>query len=192
MLHSEGSEIERAALSYAERGWSVIPAEPRGKRPVVAWQEFQRRIATADEIADWFGRWPDANVAVVTGALSGVVVLDIDPRHGGTASLSRLEIAHGPLPQTLEALTGGGGRHLYFRHPGGLVRNRVGLAPGVDVRGDGGCVVAPPSVHPSGKRYAWVASHGPEDSPPARAPDWLLRQLGDGPGHGGPTRKEPT
>ncbi len=192
MLHSEGSGIERAALSYAKRGWSVIPAEPRGKRPVVAWQEFQRRIATADEIADWFGRWPDANVAVVTGALSGLVVLDIDPRHGGTDSLSRLEITHGPLPQTLEALTGGGGRHLYFRHPGGLVRNRVGLAPGVDVRGDGGCVVAPPSVHPSGKRYAWVASHGPEDRPPARAPDWLLRQLGDGPGHGGPTRKEPT
>ncbi len=90
----------------------------------------------------------------------------------------------------VEALTGGGGRHLYFRHPGGIVRNRVGLAPGIDVRGDGGCVVAPPSVHPSGKRYAWVASHGPEDSPLARAPAWLLRQLGDGPDHGGQTRKE--
>lgn len=182
----DATEIERAALSYAARGWSVIPVEPRGKRPIVAWQEFQQRIAGADEIAAWFRHWPHANVSIVTGAVSRLVVLDIDPRHEGSASLARLEIAHGPLPSTQEALTGGEGRHLYFTHPGGTVRNRVGLAPGIDLRGDGGCVVAPPSVHPSGRRYAWVEAHGPDDAHAVPMPRWLDERVRDDrgrPGH---------
>jgi len=180
------AEIGRAALSYAARGWSVIPAEPRGKRPIVAWQDFQQRIATGEEIAAWFRRWPRANVAIVTGAVSRLVVLDIDPRHDGSASLEDLAHAQEPLLRTLEALTGGGGRHLYFTHPGGVVRNRVGLAPGIDLRGDGGCVVAPPSVHPSGRRYAWVEGRGPDDALPAPMPRWLderVRADARHPGH---------
>jgi hypothetical protein len=185
MVIPDTAEMERAALAYAARGWSVIPAEPRGKRPVIAWQEFQQRIAAADEIAAWFRRWPRANVAVVTGAVSRLVVLDIDPRHGGTESLATLQDARRPLPKTIEALTGGGGRHLYFAHPGGDVRNRVGLAPGIDLRGDGGCVIAPPSVHPSGEPYAWVRAHGPDDVPAARMPVWLQQWPGDDPGRAG-------
>lgn len=175
-----------AATQYAARGWSVIPIEAHGKRPIVAWQEFQRRAATADEIADWYRRSPRANVAIVTGAVSGLVVIDVDPRHGGAESLDQLEASHDRLPPTVESLTGGGGRHLYFLHPHGTVRNRVAVAPGIDVRGDGGCVVAPPSVHPSERPYAWRERHAPEDLPLAPLPGWLRALVQEGsvrPGH---------
>jgi hypothetical protein len=168
-------DCHAAALAYLAHGWSVIPIEPRGKRPFVAWLEFQSRRASRSEVAGWFRQRPDANVGIVTGALSGLLVLDIDARHGGDRSLSELELAHGPLPPTVEALTGGGGRHLYFAHPGGVVHNRVGLAPGIDLRGDGGCVVAPPSLHPSGTRYAWAPGRAPDDARPAPVPHWLAR-----------------
>lgn len=168
-------DCRAAALDYLARGWSVIPIEPRGKRPVIPWLEFQSRRPSAAEIAGWFRQRPGANVGVVTGAQSGLVVLDVDERHGGASSLAALEAAHGPLPPTIEALTGGGGRHLYFLHPGGEVHNRAGLAPGIDVRGDGGCVVAPPSLHPSGARYVWAAGCSPDEMRPAPLPHWLAR-----------------
>jgi hypothetical protein len=157
------TSIANAALAYAARGWSVIPMQAHGKRPLVAWRKFQQRIAGRDEIDGWFKRWPDANVGIVTGSISGIVVVDVDARHGGPASVTEVEDLHGPLPPTVEAATGGGGRHLYFAHPGTTVPNRVAMRPGIDVRGDGGCVVAPPSVHPNGRRYAWIAGHGPDD-----------------------------
>ena len=165
--------IHAAARDYAARGWSVIPVEPRGKRPLVAWLEFQERTAGANEINAWFRRWPDANVGIVTGRRSGLVVVDVDPRHGGLESVAGLEVEHGALPLTIEAATGGGGRHLYFAHPGPTVPNRVGAAPGIDLRGDGGCVVAPPSIHPSGRRYAWAPGRGPDEAPLAPLPPWL-------------------
>jgi hypothetical protein len=172
-----------AAHAYAARGWSVIVIQPRGKRPLVPWREFQQRIASTAEIDGWFQRWPDANVGVVTGRLSGLVVVDVDPRHGGPASIAALEAEQGPLPATVEALTGGGGRHLYFAHPGATVANRVAVRAGIDVRGDGGCVVAPPSVHPSGRRYAWVAGREPQRCPLAPAPRHLIGATGPGRGH---------
>jgi hypothetical protein len=151
----------------------VVPIEPRGKRPSVAWLEFQHRQATPSELARWFRR-RDANVGIVTGAVSELVVLDVDPQHAGERSLAALEAEHGPLPRTVEATTGGGGRHCYFAHPGGHVPNRVGIAPGLDLRGDGGVVVAPPSVHPSGRPYVWVAGRAPDELPLAPIPRWLL------------------
>lgn len=164
-----------AARGYLARGWSVIPVEPRGKRPVVPWAEFQRRLPTPEELRAWFHRRGDANLAIVTGAMSRVVVLDVDPRHGGEASLAALIAEHGALPVTVEAMTGGGGRHYYFSHPGGVVPNRVAIASGLDLRGDGGMVVAPPSRHPSGRRYAWVPGRSPDEMPLAPVPPWLLR-----------------
>jgi hypothetical protein len=153
----------------------VIPIEPRGKRPLVAWLEFQQRRADADEIDAWYRRWPDANVGVVTGRISGLIVVDIDPRHQGLASLERLQQERGRLPPTVEAETGGGGRHLYFAHPGGVpVHNRAGIQPGIDLRGDGGCAVVPPSVHPSGRCYRWVAGCAPDERPLAPVPGWLM------------------
>ena len=169
-MAAAGNERLAAALAYRARGWSVLPVEPRGKRPLIAWRRLQSRRASAADVELWFERWPDANVAIVTGRLSRLVVLDVDPRHGGDASLAAFEAEHGTLPATVEALSGGGGRHLYFRHPNERTPNRVGLRPGIDLRGDGGCIVAPPSVHPSGRRYAWRAGHAPEDLAAAPLP----------------------
>jgi Bifunctional DNA primase/polymerase, N-terminal/Primase C terminal 1 (PriCT-1) len=181
-----GADIHAAALALAARGWSVIPIEPCGKRPLVPWLEFQQRRANSEEIEEWFHRWPDANVGIVTGRVSGLAVIDIDPRHGGAASLARAQDEHGPLPRTVEAETGGGGRHLYFAHAGESLRNRVGILPGIDLRADGGCVVAPPSMHPSGRRYLWAAGCAPDDVPLAAAPRWLLPAAHDGEHRGHP------
>mgnify|MGYP005853076027 CR=1 FL=1 len=163
----------KAALDYLRLGWSVFPVEPGGKRPLLRWQVDQYRRADVPEIAEWFRRWPHANIAVVTGIVSALVVLDLDPQHGATASLEQLDRQHGPLPETVEAHTGGGGRHLYFAHPGDITHNRVGLLPGIDLRGDGGYVVAPPSIHGSGEPYRWVRS--PEVLYPVSLPPWLLQ-----------------
>ena len=172
-------KLEQAALDYLYRGWSVIPLRARDKRPAVPWQDFQTARASEQEVHGWFARRPDNNVAIVTGAVSGLVVLDIDSQHGGADSLARLERERGPLPRTLQALTVGGGRHIYFVHPGGVVRNRVGIAPGIDLRGDGGYIVAPPSVHPSGKPYQWAKGCEPGRVTLAPLPDWLQQMVGD-------------
>lgn len=164
---------EQAAMDYLARGWSVIPVRERAKRPALPWKLYQSEYVSEKTLHDWFHRCPDCNVAIVTGELSGLVVVDVDPRHGGDKSLEKLEAEHGPLPQTMESVTGGGGRHLYFAHPGGAVHNRVNIEPGIDLRGDGGCIVAPPSVHPSGKRYRWVKGRGPGEVKIASLPEWL-------------------
>lgn len=163
MERSGSADMTESALAYAARAWSVIPMQSHGKRPLIAWREFQQRVAGNDEIARWFRRWPDANIGIVTGRISGIVVVDVDARHGGPDSVAAAEARYGTLVATVEAETGGGGRHLYYAHPGVPTANRVALLPGVDLRGDGGCVVAPPSVHPSGRRYAWVVGRGPGD-----------------------------
>ncbi|MCX7960086.1 MAG: bifunctional DNA primase/polymerase [Burkholderiales bacterium] len=167
------SDTHAAARACLARGWSVVAVEPRGKRPLVAWRALQSRAPAPAEVDAWFFAHPEANLGVVTGAVSNLVVLDVDVRHGGEQSLAALERAHGPLPRTVEARTGGGGRHLYFAHPGGTVPNRAGLAPGLDLRGDGGMVVAPPSVHASGRRYRWT--NAPGTTALAPLPGWLLR-----------------
>ncbi len=173
----------KAALDYGRLGWSVIPIESRGKQPLIRWQVYQYRRVDTAEIAEWFRRWPDANIAVVTGIVSNLVVLDLDPKHGADASLEQLEREHGPFAETVEARTGGGGRHLYFAHPGQIIRNRVGIAPGVDLRGDGGYVVAPPSVHACGESYRWERS--PHVSCLTPLPEWLLRAEPDDRTHRG-------
>lgn len=166
------------AQRYLARGWCVVPLRARDKRPLIAWEPLQTARPSPQQVADWFSRWPDANIGIVTGEISNLVVLDIDPKHGGDASLARLERRYGPLPDTIEAITGGGGRHLYFAHPGGWTRNRTGLAQGIDLRGDGGYIVAPPSIHPSGQPYAWALGHSPEESALAALPRWLLLPSG--------------
>ena len=180
MTHAGGSgfgEARAAALSYAARGWSVIPIEPRAKRPLVAWTVYQQRHATAEEIDAWFRHWPRANVGIVTGHVSGLVVVDLDALHGGFESLAALETEFERLPDTVTALTGGGGRHLYFGHPRDALRNRTGIRPGIDLRAEGGCVVAPPSLHPSGRRYAWAEGLAPGEIPLAALPLWFIDLL---------------
>jgi hypothetical protein len=152
----------------------VLPLRPRDKRPLIRWEDLQHARPSEDDIADWFRRWPDANIGIVTGEISNLIVLDVDPKHGGDAMLERLEYRFKPLSTTVKAVTGGGGRHLYFAHPGGLTPNRAGLAQGIDLRGDGGYVVAPPSVHPSGRPYAWTSGRAPDEITLAPLPRWII------------------
>jgi hypothetical protein len=116
-------------------------------------------------------------VGILTGSASGVIALDIDPRHGGEASFAEmLTRTGGELPVTAEQKTGGGGRHFLFQHPGFAIRNSAGrLGPGIDVRGDGGYIVVPVSSHASGGRYEWLKH--PNDGGLAEVPAWLLASL---------------
>ena len=137
-----------------------------------------RDAAGVEQVQRWWRRWPDANVGVVTGAVSGLVVLDVDPRHGGGDSLAVLEGVHGDLPHTVESLTGGGGQHLYFRHPG-MVVPCGSIAPGLDIKGDGGLVVSPPSEHVSGRIYVWESECAPGEVSLADLPRWLQAMAQD-------------
>ncbi len=172
--------VREAALAALARGWSVIPVLERAKRPAIAWREFQQRRARPAEMEVWLHHLPRANLAVVTGAVSGLVVVDVDPAHGGDASLEAIERETAPMPVTVESKTGSGGRHLYFAHPGGHVGNRVGLRPGIDLRGDGGCIVLPPSIHPNGHAYAWVPGRAPEERAIAPLPAFFREEGGKG------------
>ncbi|HXZ00419.1 MAG TPA: bifunctional DNA primase/polymerase [Stellaceae bacterium] len=175
------SEIEAAAGDYLRRGWSVIPLRPQSKLPAIRWEAYQRRRADRETLRRWVRRWPGLNIGIVTGAVSGLVVLDLDRGHAGFDSLEALERLHGPLPATVEAETGGGGRHFYFTAPPASLRNKAGIAPGVDLRGEGGMVVAPPSIHPSGGRYRWSPGHEPGTLAPAVLPRWLVQLATDAP-----------
>ena len=124
----------------------------------------------------WLGQYADHGIGIATGTQSGVFVLDVDVSEGktGDETLHELEKQHGSLPDTATVLTGSGGVHYYFQHPAGIeIRNDSGrkLGPGLDIRGEGGQVVAPPSIHQSGTPYSWV---GGEPAQPAPAPQWLL------------------
>jgi hypothetical protein len=124
-------------------------------------------------IRKWWAAWPTANIGITTGAEAGFFVLDVDGE-AGRESLENLVGDYGPLPDTPEAQTGGGGRHILFRHPGGVIKNRVRLAPGLDIRADGGYFVASPSRHISGRCYEWDTVFHPDEMPLAEAPAWLL------------------
>lgn len=129
-------------------------------------------------VARWFGHGAPYNCGIRTGQVSGIVVIDVDPRHGGGEALALLERSNGPLPPTWRFLTGGGGEHIVLRHPGGTIPNSAGLlGPGLDVRGDGGYIVAPPSRHISGRHYAVSVDHHPDDVPLADMPAWLTAKL---------------
>jgi hypothetical protein len=133
-------------------------------------------------IKHWWGyQAPEANLGVVTDRL---VVVDVDPRHGGDESFQVLEREH-VIPPTWRALTGGGGEHLLFACPDGVeVSNVVAeqmntppLGRGIDIRARGGYIIAPPSRHISGRSYEWSVDHHPQDVPLAPAPDWLIARL---------------
>jgi len=143
-----------------------------GKHPRVRWQGGADGAARADEVRSWWRRWPDANVGIVTGKASGVVVLDVDPRAGGSRSLSELETRWGALPATVETLTGGGGRHLWFALDGDAPPS-ARPAPGLEVKAEGGLVVVPPSLHASGRPYLWAPDRAPWERTPASVPAWL-------------------
>ncbi|MDZ3836830.1 MAG: bifunctional DNA primase/polymerase [Rhodospirillales bacterium] len=172
------SSLGRAALGYAKRlGWPVFPLAFRGKAPAVPKDRGGRGVldATTDSatIVHWWRAMAEANVGVAMGEQAGVWCLDVDPRHDGDESLLELVREHGPLPETVEQLTGGGGRHLLFSFDK-RVRNRPGFRPGLDAKTTGGYIVAAPSIHPNGRPYAWEVDHHPLDVWPEPAPEWLV------------------
>lgn len=142
-----------AALDYAQRGWHVFPLRPRGKTPLTR-HGYKDASADPDAIRAWWDQWPDANVGVATGLVSGLIVLDIDGPTGMNA-LRQLLAVYGRLPSTVVAITARG-CHIYLA-------GRVACScssdkkedGGIDIRGDGGYVVAPPSIHETGFVYRW-------------------------------------
>jgi hypothetical protein len=164
--------VIQTALSLALRGLAVFPCRPRDKRPATA-SGVKDATTDLETIRQWWRPAPDLNLALATGAVSGIFVLDLDGIDA-EAELRRLEKEHGPLPPTVESITARG-RHAFFKMPLAPVRNSAGrIAPGIDVRGDGGYVLVPPSVHPSGRRYAWSVDSAGDF---ASAPDWLIAQV---------------
>jgi len=166
-----------AALSYLAKGWSVIPILAGTKRPPLPWKDFQTRRATVEEVREWFTRWPDAGVAIVCGAVSGLVVVDRD----GDAGAENLTVRGITYPDTPRVRTRRG-EHVYFAHPGHPVESRANpdndrvraahpTLAGLDWKGDGGYVLAAPTVHPEGPVYAWDVT--PDAAPLAPLPEWF-------------------
>jgi len=175
-----------AALAYAARGMSVIPLETptptgcscykgvdcgksAGKHPRIEWKPYQTRRASADEIRAWWTTWPDANVGIITGMISGRAVLDVDPRNGGFDTLAALDAGGAVMPADNPlAETGGLGLHHHLALDAPLPK----AAPfaGIEVQADGALIVAPPSLHLSGRRYRWLRDVTAALPP---LPDWV-------------------
>ena len=160
-----------------KHGFSVFPIVPNGKIPYPGTKGFKDATKDADAVTRMFGQRAGANVAIATGKVSGVFVVDEDNHHGidGHESLLELEKQFGKLPETVECLTPSGGRHLYFKYFEGQ-GNRAAIRPGVDIRGEGGYVLVPPSSA-GGREYVWEAAHHPDDVAIAEAPAWLIDLL---------------
>ena len=165
------TRLHRAAIALAKTGMAILPCKPRDKIPLTA-HGVKDATTDAATIDAWWQGCPEANIGIACGAASGVFVLDIDGEDG-EGTMRKIEAGHGVLPATVEVITGNG-RHCYFRleDPIGNSVGRIGL--GIDTRGDGGYVLAPPSVHPSGRRYEWSVDTATEF---ADAPDWFLGLL---------------
>ena len=161
-------------------GWRLIPIKPGGKVPsVTKWQT--KATTDSDTLASWWqGRFVDAGVGIATGQESGVWVLDVDAQHDGIESLRQVRQGR-DLPKGPRVDTPSGGFHLYFANPKGMhvattknIGQLNGHPSGLDVRGDGGQVLAPPTIHPNGKPYQWHPGRDPWSVRLPVAPDWLL------------------
>lgn len=186
--HRQGirAEIERCIF----RQWSIFPVHEwtgtncacqsdcgsPGKHPKL--KPGYLPSSDAPVILKWWKKWPNANIGLYPGR-SRLCVLDIDPRNAGDESLAALEKQIGELPETVQACTGGGGWHYYFLRPLDRedVPSRV-IAPGLEFKGDQGYVILPPSMHYSGKKYAWESGHHPDETEIAKLPPALLELVG--------------
>jgi hypothetical protein len=161
------------ALAYACAGYRVIPV--RGKVPLT-FHGVHDASTDENKIREWWMRWPDANIGLT---LEGLVAIDIDPRNHGDATLESLIAAHGKLPETCYAHTGGGGMHYLFRARNGT-KYPGKLGAGIDVKhGAGAYIVVEPSIHASGEKYRWVDESEPWTTTPVEAPGWVARSPGN-------------
>ena len=162
--------LGEAALWYAQSGFRVFPLVHKGKRPITK-NGFKNATSDPQTVREWWRMYPDANIGFVTG--NGLMVVDVD-MHGkdGKQSIKQWEDKNGPLPMnTWLSKTGGGGAHAFFK-VNQKIGNKKDVLPGVDIRGDGGYIVAPPSIHESGNLYEWIQE---PKGDPAMAPDSLIR-----------------
>lgn len=158
------------AKDYLARGFSVIPLVEQEKKPAIAWKEYQTNAPTQEQVEKWFPPGSHRGVGIVTGCISGIVVLDFDSpeafQHG-----KRLGLPPTPMVRTKR------GFHCYFQIPQGMeIPNFQGRKdlPEIDLRGDGGYVVAPPSLFSDGMgQYRWIEGHSLEDIPMASLPEWV-------------------
>ena len=152
----------KEALNYSKQGFSVIPIG-ENKKPAIKWKKYQNEKASEEQIKKWFKEPSTLNIGIVTGKISNIVVVDVEA--GGSTE---------DLPSTVIAKTGGGGWHYYYKHPGFEVKNATRIRELTDIRGDGGYIITPPSLHKSGKRYKWSVS--PNEADFAELPDWVFKK----------------
>lgn len=169
----------KAALMYATKyKWAVFPVSQITKKPLTP-HGCKDAKKDPGAIKNWWKKWPDASIGIATGAASGLIVIDedIDENKGkdGYHEVQAWERINGRLPDTVQAITGRGGYHLYFKYDGTDIGNRTDLLDGVDVRGEGGYVIAPPSKHPNGTEYQW--EYSPEDIEIAPVNDTVKKLL---------------
>ena len=166
------SFLEKAAPLVLKLGWPVFPIS-RKKVPLVTggFNVASRDRATIER---WSREYSDANIAVPTGAATGLLVIDVDGPDG-EAALEQLQVRNDPIPKTVEVATAQG-RHIYLRYRGHKILSKSAvLGPQIDHRADKGCVIVPPSRHESGFVYRWLVH--PKNHHIARAPDWIIRAV---------------
>ncbi len=166
------SNCLQAAQDYAGRGFSIIPIRP-DKKPYIKWEPYQTRRATADEIKSWWSKWPSAMVGIVTGPISGILVIDCDSEEA-YRKLQEL------LPDSFLTciVRSPRGYHIYLIYPNGQhIGNAAGVMPGVDVRGEGGYIIGPPSVNAEGKAYEWLPGLSLDEMVPATVPEPLYKKI---------------
>lgn len=165
------SALGQSAVLLANTGFHVFPVAVRAKVPVTP-NGLKDATQDIERIVRFWSAHPEHNVAIRCGMESDLVVLDVDGEEG-MDSLTELEKQYGSLPKTASVVTPRGGQHYYFRHPGIEIKNTAGYPGlGLDIRGDGGYVLAPPSIGPTSKRY-----EQDDQSPPAEMPGWLREML---------------
>ena len=173
-IYSEETKLEEnptmeAALKLLALGYVPIPMKENGKKPLILWKDFQHKRPSEKQIVTWWTRWPNANLGIVTGKLSGITVIDVDTGHADWPQKD-CKLHAGLVVRTPRA-----GTHHYFKYIPGVGSSQGVLAKGIDVRGDGGCIVVPPSIV-NGKPYV-VETGSFEKARETAAPDWLQKAL---------------
>jgi len=168
------NKLVEAALSYANKGYYVFPCKVKSKEPATP-NGFKDATTDEEVIREWWRREPNYNIGIRTGPSSGLLVIDVDGEDGKRTQIEWRQGEGKQLPYTATVKTSNG-THVYLKHPGIAVGNTIKRVPGIDVREDGGYVLAPPSIHPdSGEAYRWA--YTPEKAGVADTPKWLLDKL---------------
>ena len=175
------NDVIDKALEYRKKGLSVIPINGpkmigtqtdeinnKCKQPLISWKEYQTKLPTEEEITSWFTAYPEANIAIVTGKKSGIFVFDLDSKDAVEYFKSKGSFPDTPIVKTAK------GYHIYMKYPDFNIGCKSNRYLGIDVKGDGGYVIAPPSVHGSGCQYEWEGGKSIFDLDPADCSPWMI------------------